>query len=111
MPGKPTEIAQSRRPVFVELERVDRGDAEQFALDEPAFDLAPLGEGVAGPVGESRAAVSASSRSLAKRWMSSVALQLLAKQIVRRPRETSSARRRALAERARPELQGLVHDG
>ena len=39
--------------------------------------------------GASRAAVAVSTRSEVKRWISSAALRLFAKQIVRRPRETS----------------------
>ena len=45
--------------------------------------------------GASLAAVAASTRSTVKRWMSSAAFRLLAKQIVRSPRDVSWERRRA----------------
>ena len=61
-------------------------------LDEPPLDLAALRGRVAGAVGREAVAVSSwPSRSSVKRWISSAALRLFAKQSVRRPRSTSSA--------------------
>ena len=65
-------------------------DSEQLAGDEPLLDLAPLRGRVAGPVRRERATASP-SRSAVNLWISSAARRLLAKQSVRRPRETRSA--------------------
>ena len=71
--------------VDAELERVRRGHAEQLALDEAPLDLAPLRGRVAGAVRRERAS-RRPSRSTVKRWISSAARRLLAKQSVRSPR-------------------------
>ena len=61
--------------------------------------------------GASRAAVAVSTRSEVKRWISSAALRLLAKQIVRSPRETRPAiRMRGLGEGARPDPELRVEE-
>ena len=86
--------AVEQADVDAELERVRRGDAEQLALHQPALDLAPLRGGVPGAVGREARRVG-SSRSTVKRWMSSAALRLFAKQIVRSPRSTKPAISRA----------------
>ena len=64
---------------------------------------------VAGAVGREPLASSAPTRSAAKRWISSAALRLFAKQIVRSPRPTSVGQQpRRLAERARAHAELLV---
>ena len=99
--------AVEQADVDPELERVGRRDAEQLALDEPPLDLAPLRGRVAGAVG--REALRSRRRRAAravKRWISSAALRLFAKQIVRRPRVDEPGQQpRRLAERARAQAE------
>ena len=52
MPGEgDADRSVERADVDSELERVGRDDAEQLAVDQPAFDLVALGGGVAAAIG------------------------------------------------------------
>ena len=87
--------AVEQADVDPELERVGCGHPEQLALDEAPLDLAALLGRVAGAVGsEPRPRARSRPAREAKRWTSSTALRLFAKQIVRCPRPTRSASRR-----------------
>ena len=96
VPGKPTEIAQSSRPMSIPSSSASVAVTPRSSPSTSRRSISRRCSGVyPARYGVSRLAVAVSRRSDAKRWMSSAALRLFAKQIVRRPREVSWESRRA----------------
>ena len=99
--------AVERADVDPQLERIRGGDAEQLAAHQALLDLAALRSACSRRgTGARRAASAGSSRPDAKRWISSTALRLFAKQIVRWPRgDEAREQARRVAESARADAE------
>ena len=107
MPGNPTEIAQSSSPMSIPSSSASVAETPRSS---PSISRRSISRRCAGVYparyGASRAAVALSTRSEVKRWISSAALRLFAKQIVRSPRDDETGHEeRRLRERARPDAE------
>ncbi len=103
------DCAVEEADVDAELERVGRRDAEQLAGDQPPLDLAPLGGRVPRPVGgetSGRLGVEPLGREAVDQLGGLAALGEADRS--QAARDELGEQPRALAERARPQLQRLV---